>query len=156
MEHYLYRMYRFLIVFLVLLQSCFLFGKYKRSSFSYTENGVVKTARLVVPKGYSHSEIKKDSAGNEIKYFYYGRDAFLYFARLQDTSTEFQPIIYDVNIPRALYNTIYFKGIDADSRYWRETRFDSFKSGYRNVKWGRDGRFDSSINYFSLHLPVHQ
>src|SRR5690242_279886 len=95
----------FLILFLFFFQSCFLFGKYKRSSFTYTENGEVKTAGLVVPKGYSRSESKKDSAANEITFFFYKGSTYLYFAKLQDTSTEIQPIVYENNIPRELYNT---------------------------------------------------
>ena len=133
------------------LQSCSIFGKYRRSDFTYTANGEANTVKLVVPKGYSRTEVKKDAAGNEVKYYYYSGGTQLYFAHLADTSFELQPIQYDLNIPRELYNTIYFKGIDSNGRYWRETRFDQFKSGYYLVKRGRDGRFDSSMNYFSLH-----
>ncbi len=148
-------MSKFLLIFLFAfaLQSCSIFSRYRRSDFTYTANGQSQTVRLVVPKGYSRTELKKDAAGNEVKYYYYSGGTQLYFAALTDTALELQPILYDINIPRELFNSIYYKGIDSNGRYWRETRFDHFKSGYRNVKKGRDGRFDSSMNYFSLHIP---
>lgn len=76
----------------------------------------------------------------------------MYFALLSDTTTQLQTINYDENIPKELYHTIYFKGVDSSNLYWRETRFDDYRAGYKNVEEGYDGTFDSAINYFSLYL----
>ena len=87
-----------------------------------------------------------------MRYFLYPGGTELYFAFLKDTTRELQAINYDDNIPKELYQTIFYKGIDSTNHYWRETRFGNYKAGYKNVDEGEDGVFDSSINYFSLHL----
>lgn len=139
-------------VLMIVCDSCFLWSDLKRSSFSYTKDGKNYTTRLMVPKGYNRTERQVDSVGNLVKYYFYPDHTVLYFAALTDTSKEYQPVNYAVNIPKELYQTVFFKGIDSSYRYWRETRFDHFKAGYRNVDAGSDGVFDSALNYFSLHV----
>jgi hypothetical protein len=143
-----------LIAFLLLMlvcNSCFLLSDFKKTRFSFSHNdkGSVK---LPVPKKFSKSELKTDSSGNQVQYYFYSDGPVLYFAFLKDTSTQLQPINYDLNVPREVYQTIYFKGLDSSYRYWRETRFGNYKAGYKNVIEGDDGKFDSSINYFSLKM----
>lgn len=140
------------VFFTVLCNSCFLFSDFKKSRFAYSRNGVHHSLDLVVPKGFIKTKKQTDSTGNQIQYYYYPGSTVLYFALLKDTSTQLQPINYNLNIPKELYNTVFFKGIDSSEQYWRETRFDHYKAGYKNVEEGEDGVFDSSINYFSLHV----
>ena len=140
----------FLLVFF--FNSCFLFKDLKRTRFSFTENGKEVPVDAVVPKKYNKTESQTDSVGNQIQYYYYSNGSVLYFALMKDTSSELQSINYDLNIPKPLYHTIYFKGFDSTGHYWRETRFDHYRAGYKKVEEGEDGNFDSSLNYFSLHL----
>ena len=132
--------------------SCFLFSDLKKTNFSFSENGTIHSIKAVVPKKYSKTETRIDSTGNQVQYFLYPGGAQLYFAFLNDTNTQLQTINYEENIPKELYNTIYFKGIDSSNLYWRETKFANYKAGYRNVESDDEGTFDSAINYFSLHL----
>jgi hypothetical protein len=132
--------------------SCFLFSDLKKRKFSFSENGTKHSINAVVPKKYSKTETRVDSSGNQVHYFIYPGGAELYFAFLKDTTTELQTINYDENIPRQLYQTIFYKGVDSTNHYWRETRFNNYKAGYRNVEEEDNGTFDSAINYFSLHL----
>ncbi len=112
----------------------------------------MKQATLMVPKKFSRMERKTDSGGNEQQYFYYPGGAQLYFVHTNDSVQELQPINYEENIPRQLYGWQYYKGIDNTNRYWRENRHASFRTGYRYVHPGNDGKFDSSLNYFTLHI----
>jgi hypothetical protein len=147
-------MKQFIAFFLLMVvcSSCFLFSRLKRTQFSFSENGVRHSVKAVVPKRYSKTETRIDSAGNQLHYFLYSGGAELYFALLKDTTTELQTINYAENIPKTLYQTIFYKGVDSTNRYWRETRFNNYKAGYRNVEEGDDGTFDSAINYFSLQV----
>ena len=138
-------MLRFLL--LIFLFSC---SPFRRNSFTYTGNGQPKTIGIVVPKGFSKSETRKDSTGNEEKYFFYPNGLFLYFVSAVDTTRDYQYINYEENIPKELYESIYFKGYDSTNRYWRESRQGKFRAGYRNATEGNDWKFDSSINYFIL------
>jgi hypothetical protein len=144
-----------LIAFFLLMicfSSCFLFSDLKKTNLSFSENGTKHLVNVVVPRKYSKTEIRTDSAGNQVHYFLYPGGAELYFAFLKDTTTELQAINYVENIPKELYQTIFYKGVDSVNHYWRETRFNNYKAGYRNVEEGDDGTFDSAVNYFSLHL----
>lgn len=140
------------VFILIIFNSCFLFRDFRRSHFSFSDNGQSRPVEVVVPKGYSRTESKTDSAGNQVQFYYYSGGAVLYFALMKDTAAELQPINYDLNIPRQLYQTLYFKGLDSADRYWRETRFNHYRAGYKNVEEGEDGNFDSSLNYFSRHV----
>jgi hypothetical protein len=147
-------MKQFIAFFLltVVCSSCFLFSHLKRTHFSFSENGAKHSVNAVVPKKYSKTETSIDSSGNQVHYFLYPGGAELYFALLKDTTVELQTINYEENIPKELYQTLFYKGIDSTNHYWRETRFGNYKAGYKNVDEGEDDVFDSSINYFSLHL----
>jgi hypothetical protein len=147
-------MKQFLAFFVLMIccNSCFLFSDLKKRKFSFSENGTKHSINAVVPKKYSKTETRVDSSGNQVHYFIYPGGAELYFAFLKDTTTELQTINYDENIPRQLYQTIFYKGVDSTNHYWRETRFNNYKAGYRNVEEEDNGTFDSAINYFSLHL----
>jgi hypothetical protein len=103
-----------------------------------------------VPKEYARMERKTDSSGMEAQFYYYPDGAILYFASLKDSSALYQYIDSEKNLPRQLYNTTYFKGVNEDGRYWRQTIFGNFKAGYVGVDKEYDGVFDSAINYFSL------
>lgn len=147
-------MKQFIAFFLLTLlcNSCFLFSDFKKTNFSFSENGTKHSVNVVVPKKYSKKETRIDSAGNQVHYFLYPGGTELYFAFLKDTTTELQAIDYAENIPKELYQTIFYKGVDSTNHYWRETRFNNYKAGYKNVEEEEDGTFDSAINYFSLHL----
>jgi hypothetical protein len=135
-----------LALFTFSLASCFLLSDFSRRSVIYHGEQV----NLIVPRHYLKSEKILDSSGNEILYFYYPGDAVLYFAKMKDTSIALQYINYDMNQPRKLYHSIYFKGITEAGEYWRESRFANYKAGYYFVDDDRTGVFDSSINFFRL------
>ena len=139
-------------VLITVCNSCFLFSDLKRTQFSFLQDGVRHSIDATVPKKYSKTETRTDSAGNQVHSFLYPGGTELYFAFLKDTTTELQAINNDNNIPKELYRTIFYKGIDSTNHYWRETRFNNYKAGYRNVEEEDNGTFDSAINYFSLHL----
>ena len=147
-------MNRFLLLVLVSsLSSCFLFRPYREAEFRYTENGIEQRVPLVVPKRYGQSTTETDSSGNQVLVFHYGSSK-LYFARMNDTSRPVQAIYYPDNLPKQYLDVLFYKGIDSTGRYWRESRIPGFRSGYYRVEEGRDGLFDSSVNYFSLRaLP---
>ena len=146
-------MLRFLIFILVLLlQSCFLFRPFKKASVTFNENGSEKKYTLVVPKGFRDSEKRVDTSGNQEWYFHYGDGTTLYFVKAADTSISYQPIRYEFNIPKPLNHTMFFKGIDSAGRYWRESRFGNYKSGYWSAESGEDWKYDSAVNYFSLMM----
>jgi len=138
-------------ILMMVCNSCFLFSDFKKKRVSFSQNEKSTTVKIPLPKKISRSELKTDSSGNQVQYYFYRSGSVLYFAFLKDTSTQLQSINYDMNIANALYRTIYYKGLDSSGHYWRETRFGSYKAGYKNVNGGEDGIFDSSINYFSLH-----
>ena len=142
------KLFLFLII-TVFLSSCFLFGNFRRSSFSYTGNGTSQTVPLVVPKGYNKIERQTDtSTGNEEIYYRYPGKAVLYFVVAKDTTKEYQQINYELNVPQPIYTGRFYKGIDSSHLYWRETRLGSYRAGYYNIGRGNDGEFDSAVNYF--------
>ena len=105
--------------------------------------------QVVVPKRFDRSVMTTDSAGNQVQYYYYGNGAVLYFAKMKDTSTDLQYINYDMNLPKDLPDTKFYKGVNEDNRYWRESRTGNFKAGYYKVHSENDGIYDSSLNYFT-------
>lgn len=141
-----------LFLLMMVCHSCFLFNDFKKTKFSFSDNETVHSINTVVPKKFNKSELKTDSIGNQVHYFSYPDGSSLYFALLKDTLTQLQAINYELNIAKPLYQTIYYKGLDSSNHYWRETRFGNYRAGYKNVNEDDDGKFDSSINYFSLHL----
>ncbi|HWI90900.1 MAG TPA: hypothetical protein VNT20_06460 [Flavisolibacter sp.] len=142
-----------LIFAAVIFNSCFLFSDLRKTRLSFSENGYAQSVLAVIPKKFERAEMEIDSVGNQVHYYFYRGGEVLYFALLKDTSTQLQPINYELNIPKQVYKAVYFKGIDSSNRYWRETRFQNYRAGYKNVKEDNEGAFDSSLNYFSLHMP---
>ena len=147
---------KWLVVVLLssLFSSCFLFPKYKRTSFSYTSNGQAKTIPVLVPRGYHKQTLETDSAGTIIQQYNYGNSLF-YIAYLQDTGKAIQPIIEEENIPRVAEATgaWVYKGMDSASLLWREVRNGKIRVGYRFVPKALEERFDSATN-FSLVRAV--
>ena len=135
------------------LSSCFLFSDFSKTRMSYSD---APAFDVIIPKKAEKSELITDSSGNEVKMFYYDNGTVLYFAKMKDTSVAYQDINYDMNIPGTLYNSVYYKGVDSNGRYWRETRFGNYKAGYYLVHEERDGVFDSSLNYFRLRSITNQ
>lgn len=137
------------------LYSCFLFKEFRAETFAYN-NKQSKVIPVIVPKGFSRSNITIDSLGNTQKFFQYGGNAFLYIAFLKDTSIALQPIKMNEHIPKAaLSGGIFYKGIDSTYKYWREIRQKNFRVGYKNVKGADEGVFDSAINFIHLqHLKI--
>lgn len=136
----------FLFFILVSFNSCFLFSDFTKRTISYHDTG---SMQVVVPKRFHRAEMKTDSAGNQVQYYYYGSGTVLYFAKMKDTSTALQYINYDMNLPKDLLDTKFYKGVNEDNRYWRESRNGDFKAGYYKVHSENDGIYDSSLNYFT-------
>lgn len=142
-------MYRILLLFIIVsLSSCFLFSDFRKRKVAFT-TGEPMPVQLLVPKKYSDVKNEVDSSGNETFYYSYRNGAVLYFSRMKDTSTMLQYIDYQMNLPRDLYGTKFYKGV-RDGYYWRESRFDNYKAGYYGVDPADDGTFDSVLNYFRL------
>jgi len=138
------------ILLLFCLSSCFLFNKLKKDSVSFSGEPA-KT--VVIPKGRYKKTFETDSAGNEANLFKYGDGTVLYFARMKDTSFPLQPIDYQNNVPKVIYQSVFFKGLDSTLQYyWRESRNEPYRFGYRNALAGEEWLFDSSLNYFSRHM----
>jgi len=145
----------FYLLLLLACQSCFLFPKFRKDNISFTENGLQKNYRVVVPKGYNKKEKLTGPTGNEEMYYHYPGGALLYFARVTDTAIQYQPLNYELNMPKELYHALFYKGIDSTNQYyWRENRINHYKIGYTRAAAGDDWRFDSSLNYFSRHFPL--
>ena len=144
-------MIRILLSCLVVsLSSCFLFSDFSKRRISYAGSEAGQTIPVIIPRKFTHATVSVDSLGNEAIKYHYGNGAVLYFAKMKDTSTIYQPINYVMNLPENLYNSIYYKGVNYNGTYWRETRFGNYKAGYYSVDGDRDGVFDSSLNYFRL------
>ncbi|MGZ3950268.1 MAG: hypothetical protein ACXVBZ_02680 [Flavisolibacter sp.] len=137
-----------LFLSIIVCQSCFHFTDFKKTRLSLPGHSM----KTVVPKKFNRSQVETDSLGNLLNYYYYPDGSVLYFASLKDTTTQLQPIVYVNNIPKELYHTRFFKGLDSTGHFWRETRFGSFRAGYKNVNGENETNFDSSINYFSLRM----
>ncbi len=60
----------------LLLSSCFLFKDYKKTTFTYNNDGKATSIPIIFPKGYLKKEMV-DSAGNTEQYFYYAGGAVL-------------------------------------------------------------------------------
>src|SRR6478672_12699831 len=128
------KIYMALLMLCTALNSCFLFSKYKRSSFTYNENGSTYSVPVIIPKGFTKERTEVDSSGNTILTYSYGPELF-YLAYMSDTSSAIHAIDETINIPRFYKPTgaLVYKGMDSLHRYWREVRQDKLRSGYRNV-----------------------
>jgi hypothetical protein len=144
---------------LVILNSCFLFSKYKRIDFTYNEGSQLRSVPVVVPKGFTKEKTEVDSSGNTILSYSYDGNAFFYIAHMADSSVHIQPIAEEDNIPRIALTTgaIIYKGVDADNLLWKEVRQNDLRVGYRFVSKDLESRFDSATNYAVVHLlKIHQ
>ena len=138
----------YLFILVVLFSSCSLFDAMKKKSFVYKERGLEETLPLLVPKGYKSVNVI-DSGGNKVQTYTYGDGAVLYFA-YGDTTNKIQSIDTTVNISKVYPEAIpYFKVLDSNNLFRRESRFGNLRLGYKNVGWEHEARFDSSINYAS-------
>jgi hypothetical protein len=148
------KIYLALLILCTALNSCFLFSKYKRSTFTYNENGSTYSVPVIIPKGFSKERTEVDSSGNTILTYSYGPELF-YMANMADTSTYVFPIDELINIPRLYEPTgaLVYKGMDSTHLYWCEVRQNKLRTGYRNVSSEKEVRFDSATNYFMVH-PV--
>jgi hypothetical protein len=146
------KLFLFLAIAMV-FSSCFLFGGFKRSNFSYSGDGQPQTVRLVVPKGYAKTERRTDTAtGNEEVFYTYPGRGVLYFVVAKDTTKEYQSINYEMNIPQPIYAGRFYKGVDSSNQYWRETKVHHYRAGYYNIERDVDWEFDSAVNYFMARV----
>ena len=150
--------YAIILFLFSLLNSCFLFSKYKRTDFTYDVGAQAFAIPIVVPKGYNRERTEVDSSGNTILSYTYGNNAVFYVAHMEDTSVQIQPISEEDNIPRAASTTgaLIYKGIDTNHLLWREIRQNDLRVGYRFVPRELESRFDSATNYAAVHLLKNQ
>ena len=137
-------------VSLFAISSCFLFKDYKRSEFTYSQNGITTTVPLVVPRGFVKTE-NVDTAGVLLKTFYYGNGAMLYAAYVNDTAILLQPI--DERLHEPQYHRLgglVYKGQNKDELFYREIRQGNLRFGYRGVPGAWELLFDSATNHASL------
>jgi hypothetical protein len=143
-----------LILFLfAVLNSCFLFSKFKRTDFTYDEGSQLYSIPIVVPRGYNKERTEVDSSGNTILSYSYPNEALFYVAHIEDSSLQIQPIAEQDNIPHLATGTgaVIYKGMDADHLLWREVRQNDLRVGYRSVPKEWESRFDSATNYAVIH-----
>jgi hypothetical protein len=127
-----------LFLLLVLLASCSLFDKMRKSSFTYPGPAGQGTVELLVPSGYTKKQTSTDSSGNLEQLYYYRGGSMLYVA---------------LHIPRQLPNgALVYKGMHPDWQIWKEVRLGNFRLGYHFVTPDDEGRFDSAVNYSALQL----
>jgi len=141
-----------LLLLCSVLSSCFLFPKYRRTSFTYNDNTNTYSIPVIIPKGFTKERTEVDSSGNTILTYSYGPELF-YMAYMSDTSSAIHAIDETINIPRFYEPTgaLVYKGMDSIHLYWREVRQNKLRSGYRNVSGEMEARFDSATNYFMVH-----
>jgi hypothetical protein len=135
---------------LLVFSSCFLFKEYKRSEFTFSQNGTTTSLPLVVPRGFVKTE-NVDTAGVLLKTFYYENGALLYAAYVADTATRLQPI--DERLHEPQYHRLggrVYKGQDGQELFYREIRQGNLRFGYRLVPGAWEYLFDSATNHASL------
>ncbi len=143
---------KFILFFIasILLSSCFLFKKYKKTDFVYTKNGQTTSLPILVPKGFFKQE-RADTAGVTLNSFYYADGAILYAAYITDTATELQPIDKALHQPLlSRLGGLIYKGRDSSELYYREIEQGHLRFGYRFVPRILELQFDSATNYASL------
>jgi hypothetical protein len=133
----------------IILSSCFLFSKYRRTDFTYNKGLQSYAIPVVVPKGFVKERTEVDSLGNTILSYVYKNNALFYIAHLEDTTTQVQPIAESENQPRvnSITGALVYKGLDSFNLYWREVRRNDLRFGYRFVPKEWEVRFDSATNY---------
>ena len=146
-----------IIIFLLIAiscTSCFLFPEFRKEQLSFSRDNGSASFTIAVPKGYSKKEKRTGATGNEEYFYHYPDGGMLYFVRVQDSTYPYQPINYEVNQPKTLFDAQFFKGIDSSHGfYWRENRIGNYKAGYYRAAAGEEWLFDSSLNSFTLRLP---
>jgi hypothetical protein len=143
---------KWLALLLLFVSGC---SPYRRSVFTYTDNGESISLPIIIPKGSKKEEQKTDGSGNTIKTYKYGNAVF-YVAHLKDTAVELQPIIRSWNIPRkSSSGAVVFKGQDANDLFWREVRRQQYRFGYQYVPGAAEYKFDSATNY-AIAMPLPQ
>lgn len=133
--------------------SCFFFKDYKKTSFTYSQNGTATTVPLVVPRGFVKVE-NVDTAGVLLKTFYYDNGALMYAAYVDDTTTLLQPI--DKRLHEPQYHQLgglVYKGQDRNELFYREIQQGRLRFGYRLVPSAWELLFDSATNHASLQKP---
>ena len=141
------------LVLMAVFSSCFLFKDYKKSTFTYSQNGVTTIVPLVVPRGFVKVE-NVDTAGVLLKTFYYENGAMLYAAHVTDTTTLLQPINIRLHEPQYhRLGGLVYKGQDPDELFYREIQQGRLRFGYRLVPRDWELLFDSSTNHASLQRP---
>jgi hypothetical protein len=135
---------------LIGVSSCFLFKEYRRSQFSYSNNGQTVVMPLVVPKGFSRQE-RTDTAGISLQTFYYPNGAVLYTAYLADTAYELQSFNKRLHQPQIhRLGGLVYKAQDEKELFYREIRQGHLRFGYRQVPGAFELQFDSATNHASL------
>lgn len=133
--------------------SCFLFKDYRKSSFTYSQNGTTTTVPLVVPRGFVKVE-DVDTAGVLLRTFYYDNGALLYAGYVDDTTTLLQPIDKRHHEPQYhRLGGLVYKGQDKEELFYREIQQGRLRFGYRLVPRAWELLFDSATNHASLQRP---
>jgi hypothetical protein len=141
------------LLLLVLLASCSLFDKMRKSSFTYPGPQGQNTVELLVPSGYRKKQISTDSSGNLEQLYQYRDGSILYVAYLKDTSKRYQFLDTALHIPRQLSNgALVYKGMHPEWQIWKEARLGRFRVGYHFVSVDNEGRFDTAVNYSALQF----
>ncbi|HEY0066757.1 MAG TPA: hypothetical protein VGB46_05330 [Flavisolibacter sp.] len=142
-----------LFLLLVLLASCSLFDKMRKSSFTYPGPAGQSTVELLVPSGYREKQTLTDSSGNLEQLYHYRGGSILYVAYLKDTAKRYQFLDTGLHIPRQLINgALVYKGMHPEWQIWKEARLGNFRVGYHFVSVDNEGRFDSAVNYSALQF----
>lgn len=139
-----------LLLFILSLQSCFLFKDYRKKEFVYNSNGQQTSQPIIVPKGYTKAE-RTDTAGISLYSFRYPGGAYIYAAYLIDTTYELQS--FNKKIHQPLFHRLgglVYKGQTENELFYREIRQGNLRFGYRNVPLYLEPLFDSATNYASL------
>lgn len=128
---------------------------FRRTTFTYVENGKTITQRVIVPRGYRKTNTFTDSSGNILQAYDYRNRAFYYIAYVRDTNTFAQPIRLWENMPRQYINSgaWMYKGMDASHLFWKEVHRDNLRAGYLYVEPRREYPFDSASTYLAV-MPL--
>lgn len=144
---------KWLIIPSVVFCSCSLFApKFHSTTFNYNSVAGVRTAPIIAPAGFNKVERSDDGAGNYGVLYHYGAAKY-FVVFLQDTAAFALNIDTSVNQPldHPDGGQVY-KGIDANSNFWRELKKQHLRVGYENVPKSMEGAFDQASNVTSRNL----
>lgn len=141
-----------LICFCVLAIAC---SPFRRTTFTYTDNGQTFTHPVIVPRGYRKVSNHTDSAGNTVQAYDYRNKASYYIAYVKDTNRFVQPLVLSENLPRKYINSEawMYKGLDPSFLYWKEVHRQHLRAGYVNVGADKEAAFDSASTYVAV-MPL--